>query len=103
MGSCCHPATSTASEVRSVEVEACDIYAIYNAIALGTRDLILLDMRSAEEHKENHIVGSINFDIADDRIAENKEEEIALKLSKFIKGKLIKTDRIYIMYGEHQN
>eukprot|EP01084_Bolivina_argentea_P112409 200476_1 len=102
MGNLCNFGESIdeTKEERTVQIKSCGIYELYNAIAVGTRDLLLLDLRSVSLYKENHIVASINFDISDENIYNNKDNEIAVKLSKWVKKKLINSNKIFIIYDE---
>eukprot|EP01083_Nonionella_stella_P229750 812827_1 len=96
MGSCCNCETNNALPEIKVDINKCDVYGLYNAIAAGTRDLILLDMRPASTYKELHIEAAIHFNITTPRMY----NEIATKLSKYIHKKLMQTDCIYILYDK---
>eukprot|EP01083_Nonionella_stella_P177584 624619_1 len=100
MGSSCNSETNIApeskAETRQVDIKTCDIYGLYNVIAEGTRDLVLLDMRPASAYKENHIEASIHFDITNPRMY----NAMAARLSKYVHKKLIQTHSIYILYDK---
>lgn len=88
-----------------VEIKQCELYGsgLYNVVAMGTRDLILLDLRTAKEYKQNHIGGAINFDIHNKNIWRKKDDTIAGKLTRYVKDKLISTESIYLIYEQDSN